>query len=386
MTAATTYLTNLENKRVYNLIWSQMPEMQNRHSSSWWFFLMFPKSDQGYGPKQLMYAIATRAGERIRVNDVWLPGLDLKRPIVDGVDQFHAMIVGWYDDGHGTHTYFLKQPAPVVLSEADQVIRGWSDSADGEGYGMEIRSSDSRPLALDVTVRGPNGSARFEAWGDLDSKHSSPDESINVDTPFGGTHFIAWRRMNFEGEFELPTGREHLSGICYFQRPCVNAPLFPWKWIWSLFPDGTMFSSYIPYMGLNVLRKGYKFFNSERLEQRTIPIADAAFWDTPGPGDEVLFNKASITPLFDGGTIPKFDVRVSNDAGDYLSFLADTYGHSYFYIDRPVFRNRIETHWSYSEYMFRMADLDGRVAGKLINSDTMGQNFGNLEYAWGIGL
>ena len=386
MEAPTTYQTNLENQRIYNLIWSQMPEMQNRNSSSWWFFLMFPKSEEGYGPEQLMYAVATRAGERLRVNDIWLPGIDLRRPIVDGLDRFHALNVGWHNDGRGTHDYIIKNGAAVVLSEPDQYLRSWSEEADGDGYGIEIRSSANRPLALETIVRAPNGSAHFEAWGDLNSKHSSPDESINIDTPLGGTHFIAWRRMNFEGEFELSTGTKHLSGLCYFQRPCLNVPLFPWKWVWSLFPDGSMFSSYVPYVGLNLLRKGYKFFGSERMEQITIPIADAAFWDWPDGGGEVLFNKASITPLLDVGPYPQFDVKVSNKQGDHLSFRAETYGHSHFYIDRPVLASRKETHWSYNEFMFRMANLNGRVSGKEITYETMGQNYGNLEYAWGLGL
>lgn len=386
VSSSSTYRANLENQRVFNLIWSQMPAMQNRHSSSWWFFLMFPRGEDGYGPRQLMYAIASRAGERIRVNDVWLPGIDLNRPVVDGVDKFHAMNVGWYNDGRGSHVYVLKEASPVVLSEREQIISSWTPSNGENAHGIEIRSSRTRQLALETIARGPHGAAHFEAWGDLDSKHSSPHESININTPFGGTHFIAWRRMHFEGEFDLPDGREHLSGICYFQRPCVNAPLFPWKWIWSLFPDGTIFSAYIPYVGFNLLRKGYRFFGRERVEQITIPIADAAFWDTPGPGEETLFSKASITPLLEVGPYPQFDVRVSNDEGDHLAFCADTYGHSYFYIDRPVLNKRIETHWSYSEYMFRMADLHGQVAGKVITRDTMGQNYGNLEYAWGLGL
>ena len=382
MISPKTYRTNIENQRVYNLIWSQMPEMQNRNSSSWWFFLMFPNTDEGYGPQQLMYAIASRVGERIRVNDIWLPGIDLNRPIVDGVDKFHAMNVGWYGDNQGVYDYILKEGSSVILSEREQFIRSWSDS----DHGIEIRSSTNRPLTLETIVRSPNGSAHFEAWGDLNSMHSSPHESINIDTPFGGTHFIAWRRMNFEGEFELPTGRKHLSGICYFQRPCVNAPLFPWKWIWSLFPDGSMFSSYIPYVGLNLLRKGYKFFNRERLEQATLPIAASAFWDWHDATDEIRFNKASITPLLDVGPYPQFDVLVSNDQGDNLAFRAETYGHSHFYIDRPVLGKRMEMHWTYNEFMFRMAELHGRVSGKEISYETMGQNFGNLEYAWGLGL
>jgi hypothetical protein len=385
MAAQTTYRTNIENQRVYNLIWSQMPEMQNRNASSWWFFLMFPKTEEGYGPRQIMYAIATRVGERIRINDVWLPGIDLNRPIVDGVDKFHAMNVGWYADDM-MHEYTIKEAAPVILSEHEQYIRSWSNSGGGDGHGIEIRSSSSRPLALETIVKAPGHSAHFEAWGDLDSLHSSPHESINIDTPLGGTHFIAWRRMNFEGEFELPTGKEHLSGICYFQRPCVNVPLFPWKWIWSLFPDGAMFSSYIPYVGFNLLRKGYNLFKSERIEQMMLPIAGSAFWDWPGPSEEIRFNKASITPLFDLGPYPQFDVKVSNKQGDHLSFRAETYGHSCFYIDRPIMKKRAEIHWNYNEFMFRMANLNGRVSGKEITYETMGQNYGNLEYAWGLGL
>ncbi|MFN2118356.1 MAG: hypothetical protein ACK2T1_11810 [Candidatus Promineifilaceae bacterium] len=386
MASQTTYRTNIENQRVYNLIWSQMPEMQNRNSSSWWFFLLFPKTEEGYGPQQIMLAIAARVGERIRVNDIWLPGIDLNRPIVDGVDKFHALNVGWYGDSEGVQGDIINEAASVVLSEHDQVIRSWSNSGEGSGHGIEIRASQNRPLALETIVQGPNGSAHFEAWGDLDSKNSSPHESMNIDTPLGGTHFIAWRRMNFEGEFNLGGKNEHLSGICYFQRPCVNVPLFPWKWIWSLFPDGSMFSAYIPYVGFNLLRKGYKFFKSERLEQMTLPIAAKAFWDWPGPSEEIIFNKASITPLYDLGPYPQFDVRVSNNQGDALSFLAQTYGHACNYIDRPVLGNRAEIHWNYNEFMFRMANLNGRVSGKEITYGTMGQNFGNLEYAWGLGL
>jgi hypothetical protein len=385
MASKTTYRTNIENQRVYNLIWSQMPEMQNRNSSSWWFFLMFPKTEKGYGPRQIMYAIATRVGDHIRVNDIWLPGIDLNRTIVDGLDRFNAINVGWYADDT-EHEYIINEGAAVTLSEHDKFIRSWSKKGNGDSHGIEIRSSNNRPLALESIVQAPNGSAHFEAWGDLDSLHSSPHESMNIDTPLGGTHFIAWRRMNFEGEFELPTGTEHLSGICYFQRPCVNVPLFPWKWIWSLFPDGSMFSAYIPYVGLNLLRKGYKFFNSERLEQITLPISDAAFWDWPGPSDEIRFNKASITPLLDLGPYPQFDVRVSNKQGDHLSFRAETYGHSCFYIDRPILNNRAEIQWNYNEFMFRMVNLNGRVSGKEITYETIGQGYGNLEYAWGLGL
>ena len=148
MASKTTYRTNIENQRVYNLIWSQMPEMQNRNSSSWWFFLMFPKTEKGYGPRQIMYAIATRAGDHIRVNDIWLPGIDLNRTIVDGVDRFNAINVGWYADDK-MHEYIINEGAAVTLSEHDKFIRSWSEKGNSDSHGIEIRSSNSRPLALD---------------------------------------------------------------------------------------------------------------------------------------------------------------------------------------------------------------------------------------------
>ena len=47
-----------------------MPERQNRHSSTWWFFLLFPQGPDGYGPRQLMFTIAARRGREMRITDV----------------------------------------------------------------------------------------------------------------------------------------------------------------------------------------------------------------------------------------------------------------------------------------------------------------------------
>lgn len=386
MDNSTTYKPMAENQRVYDHIWSQMPQMQKRTSSSWWFFILFPKEAEGYGPRQMMFSIASRVGETISINGVKLPGIDLKRKIVDGVDTFDAIATGWYCDGQQVYENFVNDTAVAELSANDGHIKCWADQPDGNQYGYEIKRSTNRPLALSAKVRGPKGTAEFEAWGDLDSLDSSPHESVNIDTPVGGTHFVAWRRMNFEGVFDLPTGQEELAGICYFQRVCLNVPTFPWKWIWSLFPDGSMFSAYIPYMGRNLLRKGYQFFASNQKEQAVIPIAANGFWDWPGPSERVIFKKASVTPILGKGEHPQFMVQMSNNQGDHLSFLAAPYGHANLFIDRPVFGNRFETHWNYNEYMFRMQQLNGRVSGKHITKATMGQAFGSLEYTWGLGL
>lgn len=379
------YKTPAEHRRVFDLIWWQMPEMQNRTSSSWWFFILFPKEEEGYGPRQLMFSIASRVGKRIRVNDVWLPGLDLKRPVENGVDRFHAISVGWYCDGRQVHEDIVKQPAVATLSREGSLV-AWAEQEDGARRGGEICASPTRPLALSAHFSGDKGRARFEAWGDMNSLLTSPDEALNIDTPAGGVHFVAWRRMHFKGDFDLLDGRETLEGLCYFQRVCLNVPLFPWKWVWALLPDGTVFSAYVPYVGLQLFRKGYGFFPSNALERATVAIRPAGLWDQGRPSRLVRFDTARVTPILDDGPHPNFAVSARNRQGDFVSFKATSYGHARNYVDRPVLRGLMETHWSYNEYVFRMEELQGRIGDEVVNKETMGQGFGTLEYTWGLGL
>jgi len=375
-----TYKDTAAHQSVLDLIWTQLPERQNRSSSTWWFFLLFPEGPEGYGPRQLMFTIAARVGRRIRINDVWLPGLDRRRPLADGLDRFDAMSVGWYGDGR-RHDDLLRAAGPAVMDARGGFLR-----CDGpDGYGMEFRRSATEPVGLAATICTPGGESGFETWGALDSPTSSPVVSIDIATPFGGTHYIAWRRLNFRGRFQLPTGPETLQGIGFFQRVCLNIPVFPWKWIWAVFPDQTLFTAYVPYLGLNLFRKGYRFFRSNRLERATLPIAQSAMWIPPGAGEPVRFNRMSATPILGRGPHPHFQIDARNNAGDHLSFLAAPYGLSRFYIDRPIL-GRLESHWNYNEYLFRMESLDGRIAGRPITRQTCGQAYGSLEYTYGVGL
>jgi hypothetical protein len=379
------YKTLAEHQRVFDQIWWQLPERQNRTSSSWWFFILFPEEEQGYGPRQLMFSIAARVGERIRVNDVWLPGMDLNRPIENGVDQFDAISVGWYGDGQQVPEDIVTQPAKTTLSREGSLV-AWADREDGTKRGGEIRASPNRPLGLDAHFVGDKGEVRFEAWGDLDCPVTSPAETINVDIVAGGAHLVTWRRMQFKGVFDLPGGRETLEGLCCFHRACLNIPLFPWKWIWALFPDGTAFSAFVPYLGPQLVRNGDGFFTSNALEQATIPIRQSGLWDWGTSDQLVRFDTARVTPLVDAGPQPHFAVHARNQQGDSVKFVASSYGHARNYIDRPVLGEQIETHWSYNEYLFRMEELQGRIGDTVVSKETMGQGFGTLEYTWGVGL
>lgn len=376
--------TLADHQRVFDRIWSQLPEQQNRTSSSWWWFILFPEGDAGYGPEQLMFSIASRVGDEIRVNDIPMPGLDLDRTIAEGVDEFGAISVGWYGDDEEVHERLVNQPATATL-DRDGSITAWTDTENGE-HGGEIRASTDRPLGLEAQFSGENGDAQFEAWGDLDGRVSSPVQAMDTHTIAGGMDLVAWRRMQFEGEFDLPDGSKQLEGICYFQRVCLNLPLFPWKWIWAFFPDGTAFSAFIPFLGPQLLRQGYQFFSSTRLERSTIPIQQSGLWDSATGDQLVEFDTASVRPVFDSGPHPHFEVEVSDGRGNYVEFVATSYGHARNYIDRSILGGLAESHWSYNEYLFRTEDLKGKIEGQRISKETMGQGFGTLEYACGLGL
>jgi hypothetical protein len=373
-----------KHEAVLDLVFSQMPERQNRWSSSWWFFLLFPEGPKGYGPRQLMFTIASRAGNRIRINDVWLAGLNRKRVIVDDLDSFEAMAVGWYSDGHVVHHELVRFAGQALLDGRSGRITCRSNE-DLEQL-IVFQRSDSQAVGMDASIRDAQGAAEFSVWGALDSATTSPSVSIDIDTPFGGTHYIGWRRLNFQGTFDLPTGEETLQGVGFFQRVCLNVPVFPWKWIWAVFPDQSLFTAYVPYLGLNLFRKGYRFFRSNRLEQTTIPITQSATWVPPGKTEPIHFNRMSATPILGQEPHPHFAIKATNQKGDHVSFTAVPYGLSRFYIDRPILGGLAESHWNYNEYMFRMESLIGSINGHSITRDTRGQAFGSFEYTYGLSL
>jgi len=384
MTDGSTDESIREHRRNFEKIWWQNPERQNWASSSWWFFILFPEGEEGYGPKQLMFSIAARVGDHCLVNDRPTPGLDPNRPVSDDEDRFNVMTVGWAGDDEEVHDHVVNQPSEAVLSRNDQRIDAWTENEAGERRGSHLEAL-SDPLGLKMEVVGDDVEAEFEARGELDSTLTAPHHGLDVETPLGGVQVLAWRQMDFEGEFDLPGGTETLSGSAYFQRVCFDMPLFPWKWIWAIFPDGTAFSAMVPFIGPQLFRKGYKFFSSTRLERLTIPLRQTAFWQW-GDGGRVDFDRVTIEPILDTGEHPDFDVRVENDDGDYVSFVASTYGHARNWLDRPILGGLAESHWSYNEFMFRMSGLAGRIDGEEIDSDSLGKCFGTLEYSTGIGL
>lgn len=370
----------------YRDIWSQFPERQGRMSSSWWFFLLFPEGPDGYGPRQLMFTVASRAGQQMNISGQDMLGFDPHRAADPVCDRFSATAVGWYCDGRQVFEDYVKEVATAELSRDEGTLLCLADNTGGRPHGMTISRSDAHPLAMQVEVLGREGSASFTTWGDLTAPHTSPDVTMDIQTRLGGVHYVAVRQLNFAGDFDLPTGREHLRGKGFFQRVALNAPLFPWKWIYTLFPDGSLFTAYVPYLGFNLTRKGYKFFSSERRERAALPISQHAAYFPAGATEPVIFNRVIVRPCLGSGPHPSFEVEARNGLGDSFAFFAATQSHARFYIDRPILGGKLTSHWTYNEYIIRMENLRGRVAGREISAATKGQGYGNIEYTWGLGL
>lgn len=375
-----------EQQRNFDLIWSTLRERQNRSSSSWWFFLLFPKGSNGFGPQQLMFTIAARVGDRMQINGMDIKGMALQREAKIAPDAFQAAAVGWYCDGEQTFHDYPETIAEATLSYEQGSIQTFEPESSLSQPGIAFRQSATRPLTMEALIRNEHGESRFEAWGDLHSASTSPSVTIDINTPFGGVHYIGWRRLRFAGDFRLPDGPQQLEGVGFFQRVAMNVPVFPWKWIWAVLPDETVFSAYVPYVGRNLFRKRYEFCRTTRQEQMAASIAQSAVWIAPGNSEPLSFERVDVRPLLHQGPHPKFAITARNRQGDYLQFLADTYGHSRYTIDRPVLGGLLQSHWDYNEYMFRMVDLDGRIGDRAITAGTVGQGYGNLEYAWGLGL
>ncbi len=376
-----------EANHALDLIWSQMPHLQNDMSSAWWFFMLLPRQDNGYGPKQMMFTLASRVGREVSIKGVWHEGISTKREINNGIDRFNTVVLGWIHDGETYHGDIVRHPAQAELSE-EGYIRAWAEQDNGphkgDIFGGEICTDPDRPLALKARYHGPKGSAQFNVWGSMDGRYTYPEEAININTPLGGAHMIAWRRANFAGEFTSPSGTEYLEGLTYFQRVSLNVPPFPWFWIWAMLEDGSLFSAYVPYIGLNFFRRQYSFY-APRLEQTLLPIHSGAFLDVPGQDEVKQFNKCRVTPL-PNGRHPHFQVKTEAPDGDFLNFRIEPYGHTRIPMKRKLFRRTVETHYDYNEYIFRMSELNGRIGRRTINHQTAGTGYGSLEYTWGLGL
>ncbi|KPK05915.1 MAG: hypothetical protein AMJ56_15295 [Anaerolineae bacterium SG8_19] len=367
-----------ESNNAYDKIWYWYPQELTRFSSIWWFFLLFPRQNEGYGPKQMMFSLVSRVGNHIRINKVSHSGVERSRRAETLAEPFPGISLGWYYDGDSMHQGIIKHPVMIQVTPY-KAIYGW----DVDGYGGEIVASEGRSFATTAFFRGERGEAHFEVWGETISEMTSP-ALFDRQSIFGGANVLAWRHLSFEGEFSSPAGTEKLEGAGYFQRICLNIMPFPWKWILARFADGSFFSCYIPYLGPHLLRRGDWFF-PEWVENLTLSLQESAYFCKGMSWRTVNFSKVSVNSILSNAAYPHFLVSATAENGDFLRFRAVPYTHAQVLLERQLF-GPLSSTYNYNEYLFNINELVGSIDGKPISSSLIGPGFGNCEYTWGLGV
>jgi hypothetical protein len=377
-----------DRQRDFRLIWNWLSRHHNRQSSVWWFFLLTPRQPEGFGPKQIMFTILTRAGQAVTINGRQFTGLDLQQVTHGPQENFDSMMVGWIHDGQTLHDGIIHEGAPATLSQ-DGSLTAWLTAADGRRLGCELRAEGDKPYNIQADFTGERGYGRFEVWGGDQSETTAPWDSLDLSTPFGGSRVVAWRHLNFAGEFAWPGGAEKLEGVGYFQRVCLDFPAFPWKWIWAMFEDESVFSCFVPYVGPHLLRRGDRFMPGW-LERITLPVKSSGYIslrDERGVHQVTLFEKISVTPILHGRhktDLPHFLVRCHSRNGDFIQYQAEPYAHTEFVMTYPSLAGLRQACFNYNEYPFRICQLKGQINGRSLEQANLGNGFGNCEYTWGL--
>ncbi len=368
----------------FQRMWRRFPEKTNRHSSVWWFFLLTPRQPEGFGPKQAMVTLVSRVGEQVAINNIWHKGLTTDKSPQTPVSHFDGMALNWINTGNKMYEGIVHQPGQITLDQSGCVSL-WAEQSDGTRHGGQMETLPGKPFGVRARFAGKHGYSHFDAWGDPAHEADSPDSVLDLSTPFGGSRVVAWKRAQFAGEFATPEGVEQWEGIGYFQRVCLDFTPFPWKWIWAAFEDESVFSAFIPYVGLNLLRRG-DWFYPNALEKLTIPVRRTGYFNRGDSKQTVDFDHVNITPQLNGSEFPEFDVTCRANSGDHFSFRLLPHAHAQVLLDRRIFGGLWFSRYNYNEYLFRMGNVQGEIAGMKLTPQTVGNGWGNIEYTWGMGL
>ena len=360
-------------------IWQRYPERQRWGSSTWWYFILAPKQSGGYGPKQAMFSFLSVNGDSFRLNG--RSHLGLARPCAEQPEAaFHTTAIGWIFDGQKLHEDIVHHCSSATLSAG--ALEAWTEGT-GRARGGALRARSEQPLGIEVSFRGARGGADFMVWGEPEHEITAPivhDHSSRL----VDYNVVGWRQLQFAGEFTTPAGTEWWEGLGYFQRVCLNTPLFPWKWLWATFADGSTFSCVTAYVGAQLLRRHNRLY-PDLLERIALPLNQGGyFWD--GQRRQMRnFDRVRMTPSANGGQ-PRFLIECSADDGDFIRFTTDPYSHVRLLMDRPHLKGLWHSRFNYNEYLFAVDEVEGRVGGRALDSGTLGPGFGNNEYTWGFGF
>ncbi|MCY3412243.1 MAG: hypothetical protein INQ03_11470 [Candidatus Heimdallarchaeota archaeon] len=362
-------------------IFETYPQLQNEFSSMWYFFVLFPKQGEAFGPKQLMFSFASKVGRHYGVGGKWQKGMKL----INGdpkVRKFMTTAVGWCFDGENIHEDLVHQDVLASVSK-DGWVRGWVETDDGSKYGGEIIAPDLNEEKLNVHFNGEDGYGKFQVWAEDDWEMSRPLNFDNV-TKLYSSLLIAWRKFSFKGKFGYNSTEEQLEGYGYFQRVCVNLPTMPWYWPILMFPDGSIFSSFQPYFGANCLRARdrvrHRLFRKLRIN-----VASSAYF-ADNTNNSITTFKESFVREKPGSTDEdlRFEIVSRNlETGDYVKIETKSLAETGWDLEKRLF-TIFQNLWNYNEHIVEVVRIEGRINGRILNDE--GKIFGNTEYCWGMSI
>lgn len=366
-------------ENAYRQVWDRLPERQNGLSSVWWFFLLFPRQAKGYGPAQIMFMAGTKVG-RFFVDGMPAGGMPRR---LGQPDQFPAFTLGWMHDGNRLHERLLHDVCRMQLAPSGRLETLAAEDCLPYPH-VSLTPLAERPFGMRAVFEGERGGGRFDVWGDPASTVTSPVVSIDRPHRVGGGHVIGWERLAFEGQFRTPAGTEQQEGVGFFQRVVANSPWVPWKWVYIVFEDASIFSCFIPFLGPHLMRRRYGFY-LQRLEELAIAPLQMAMFSDGATGALVTFDDVRVVPRVSGGHLSRFDIHAGSRNGDHLTVRAPSYDRTGFTLSRP-FVGKLHTRYVYNEYLLRTDLVEGLVGGRAVDPSQLGTGYGNCEYNWGFSV
>ena len=284
------------NYNAFNEIWKIHPELQNNVSSAWWFFLLFPDQEEGYGPKQLMFAFASKAGKNIGVRNIWQKGMNIKN-LKKGNAQtkFMTTLVGWIFDGEKVHEGVIHQEMEAELSDKGYLIA--KNNQHDKNFIANLIGDIKNDFEVNAEFVNENTNIKFLANSRNDPNILNPqltEIKPKVVNKLFNVNVVTWKKFDFKGVFETLNFKGNLSGVGYFQRVLFNGPLIPWTWVWIVFENGNVLSSFIPFFGFQNFRRKDKFYSIKN-ENRRVKINPTSYFIIEGKYKrEIRFNEIDI--------------------------------------------------------------------------------------------
>ncbi len=239
--------------------------------------------------------------------------------------------------------------------------------------GASLNLLPDKPFGIRAEFVGDKGFGRFDVWGDPAHTYNQPNE-YDVQIRCWGANILCATGVCPVYYLVIPTS------------PPTKLRLLPAVDFLEVPPlPTTVFSAFIPYVGLNGLRRGDWFFPN-LIERTTYRVLQSAYLLPGGTGTPIFFDDTTITPLRGRTPHPQFAVSCRSANGDFFQYRIDPYAHTQFLLDHPLWGSRWHSRYNYNEYLHHMQDVRGRVAGRPLALTQLGPGFGNLEYTWGFGL